>query len=331
MRKVNWGVLGTAGIAKGQTIPGMKLAKNCTLHAIAGRDLKKALAYQEAFGFRKAYDSYNQLLEDPEIEAVYIPLPNTLHYEWAKKALQHGKHVLCEKPLVPTAREAEELFRTADENGVCLMEAFAYLHSPWIAAIKEELDSQTIGKVLYIESQFLTSDYNLSNIRMRRETLGGSVYDLGCYTATMIAWMLGSQPDDVQACSTFSPEGVDALTSAVFTYRDGTKAMMNCGMVLRTDADLRIDQLRIEGTEGSIRSTGEFNGCEDMTYTIIKNGTQTVKTVSVPQNYSLEVEQLGRCITDGEKPLVSREFTIGTLRTIGKILEQIGYSAYPSR
>ena len=331
MRKVNWGVIGTAGIARGQTIPGMQLAGNCSLCAIAGRDLRKAQAYQEEFGFRKAYDSYDKLLEDPEIEAVYIALPNTLHYEWAKKALQHKKHVLCEKPLVPTAYEAEELFQVADENGVYLMEAFAYLHSPWIAAIKEELDRQTIGKVLYIESQFLTSDYNISNIRMRRETLGGSVYDLGCYTTTMIAWMLGSQPDDVQACGTFSPEGVDMLTSAVFTYRSGAKAMMNCGMVLHTDADLRIDQLRIEGTEGSIRSTGEFNGCGEMTYTIIKNGTQTVKTVSVPQNYSLEVEQLGRCITDGEKPHVSREFTIGTLRTVGKILEQIGYSAYPSR
>ena len=326
MRKVNWGVLGTAGIAKGQTIPGMKLAKNCTLHAIAGRDLKKALAYQEAFGFRKAYDSYDQLLEDPEIEAVYIPLPNTLHYEWAKKALQHGKHVLCEKPLVPTAREAEELFRTADENGVCLMEAFAYLHSPWVAAIKEELDSQTIGKVLYIESQFLTSDYNLSNIRMRRETLGGSVYDLGCYTATMITWMLGSQPDDVQACGTFSPEGVDALTSAVFTYRDGAKAMMNCGMVLRTDADLRIDQLRIEGKEGSIRSTAEFNGCGELTYTVIRDGKNEIKSVYCPQNYRLEVEQFGRCIRNGEQPHVTREFTIRNLRTLERILDDIGYN-----
>ena len=331
MRQIKWGVLGTAGIAKAQTIPGMVEAENCRLYAIAGRTMEKALAYQQEFGFEKAYDSYDALLQDPEVEAVYIPLPNTLHYEWAKKAMEQGKHVLCEKPLVPTAAQAEELYAAARENHVLLMEAFAYLHSPWVAALKAEIDQGTVGKVRYIESQFLTSDYNLSNIRMRRETLGGSVYDLGCYTVTMIAWMLGAQPDDVQACGTFSPEGVDMLTSAVFTYSNGTKAMMNCGMVLHTDADLRIDQLRIEGTKGSIRSTGEFNGCGEMTYTIIKNGTQTVKNVLVPQNYSLEVEQLGRCITDGEKPHVSREFTIGTLKTVGKILEQIGYPAHPSR
>ena len=325
MKKINWGVIGTAGIAKGQTIPGMKLAENCNLHAIAGRDIKKAQLYQKEFGFVKAYGSYDELLDDPEVEAVYIPLPNTLHYEWVKKAIQHGKHVLCEKPMTPAAREAEELFDLAEKKGVHLMEAFAYLHSPWIAAIKQEIDSGAIGQIRYIESQFLTSDYDSGNIRMRRETNGGSVYDLGCYNATMIGWMLGTQPDDIRASAVFSPEGVDVLTSAVFSYNNGTKAMMNCGMILKTGADLRIDQLRIEGTEGSIRSTGEFNGCGEMDYTIIKDGKEKTKRISVPQNYSLEVEQLGRCITNGEKPHVTREFTVATLTTIEKILKQIGY------
>ena len=325
MKKVNWGVIGTAGIAKGQTIPGMKLAANCNLLAIAGRDIKKAQSYQKEFGFEKVHGSYEELLEDPQVEAVYIPLPNTLHYEWAKKAIQHGKHVLCEKPMTPTAKEAEELFDLAKEKGVHLMEAYAYLHSPWVAAIKQEVESGAIGQIRYIESQFLTSDYDLGNIRMRRETNGGSIYDLGCYNVTMIAWMVGAQPDDIRASSVFSPEGVDVLTNAVFSYNGGVKAMMNCGMVLKTGANLRVDQLRIEGAEGSIRSTGEFNGCGKMTYSILKNGREEVKTVSVPQNYSLEVEQLGRCITEGEKPHVSREFTVATLTTIEKILGQIGY------
>ena len=249
MRKINWGVIGTAGIAKGQTIPGMKLAENCSLYAVAGRDIIKAQAFKEEFGFEKAYGSYEELLMDPDVEAVYIPLPNTLHYEWVKKAILCGKHVLCEKPLVPTAREAEELFQLADEKGVVLMEAFAYLHSPWISAIKQELDSGTIGQVRYMESQFLTSDYDIRNIRMRKETNGGCLYDLGCYTVTMIAWMLGRQPDEIHAASIFSPEQVDLLTNALFLYNNGTKAMMNCGMVLDTDAGLRIDQLRIEGTK----------------------------------------------------------------------------------
>ena len=325
MKKVNWGVIGTAGIAKGQTIPGMVLAENCNLYAIAGRSIEKAEEFQKEFGFERAYGDYDALLKDPDVEAVYIPLPNTLHYEWIKKALQHGKHVLCEKPLVPTAKEAEELYALAKECGVHLMEAFAYLHSPWIAAIKNEVDSGAIGEIRYIESQFLTSDYDMSNIRMRKETNGGALYDLGCYNTTMIGWMLGRQPDEIQACAVFSEEGVDVLTSAVFSYQNEAKAMMNCGMVLKTEADRRLDQLRIEGTDGSIRSTGEFNGCGAMKYTLIKNGTSEEKTVMTPQNYSLEIEQFGRCITDGEEPHVTAEFSVLNLKTIEKILGLIGY------
>lgn len=323
MRKIRWGVIGTAGIAKGQTIPGMREAENCTLYAVAGRNMDKAIAYREQFGFEKAYDSYERLLEDPNVEAVYIALPNTLHYEWTKKALEHGKHVLCEKPLTPTAKEADELFQIAEENHVFLMEAFAYLHSPFIAAVKNEIDAGTIGDIRYIESQFVTSDYDLSNIRMRKETNGGCAYDLGCYTTSMIQWMTGRVPDKIKAIASFSPEGVDVLTSAIFTYRSGMKAFINCGMVLKTGADHRIDQLRIEGTEGTILSTAEFNGFGDLSYTLIKNGQTEEKHISVPHNYRLEVEQMGHCILDGETPHVTKEFTISNLETIERILNEI--------
>ena len=325
METVKWGVLGTAGIAKDQTIPGMIEAENCSLYAIAGKNIDKALSFQDKFGFDKAYGSYDQLISDPTVEAVYIPLPNSLHFEWVKKALQNGKHVLCEKPITPTASEAEELFRTADENHVFLMEAFAYLHSPFIAAIKNEIESGAIGELRYLESQFITSDYDLSNIRMRKETLGGCTYDLGCYNTSMISWMTGLEPDEVNAVSAFSPEGVDVLTSAIFTYKNGIKAFMNCGMVLETNANRRIDQLRIEGSAGSIRSTAEFNGCGNLTYTIIRNEKCEEKTVFTPHNYRLEVEQFGRCILNGETPHVSREFTTGNLKVLERILKAVGY------
>lgn len=325
MEKVNWGVLGTAGIAKGQTIPGMLEAENCNLYAIAGRNLSKAKAFQAQFGFEIVYDRYEDLCSDPNVEAIYIPLPNSLHFEWVKKALEHGNHVLCEKPLTPTAAEAEELFRIADQNHVLLMEAFAYLHSPFVKAVKEELDSGTIGDIVYLESQFVTSNHNLSNFRMHKEYKGGSTYDLGCYTTSMVQTMTGQEPESVQAAGIFSPEGVDVLTSAVLTYQNGAKAMVNSGMVLLTDADKRLDQLRIEGTKGSIRSTAEFNGCGELSYTIIKDGVCEEKTVRCPQNYRLEVEQFGRCIRNGEAPHVTREFTFANLRTLERILQAIGY------
>ena len=135
MKKVKWGVLGTAGIAMGCTIPGMQQADNCELYAIAGRNPEKVKAFQEKFGFEKTYTEYEALLADENVVAVYIPLPNQLHYEWVMKAIEAGKHVLCEKPLAPTAEQAEELFSAAREKGVFLMEAFAYLHTPYITAL----------------------------------------------------------------------------------------------------------------------------------------------------------------------------------------------------
>lgn len=325
MDRINWGVMGTAGIAKGQTIPGMVQAENCNLYAIAGRSMEKALAYKEEFGFEKAYDSYQALLEDPKVEAVYIPLPNELHYEWTAKALRAKKHVLCEKPLAPTPEQVASLFEIARENGVYLMEAYAYLHSPYIQALKQELDNKTIGDVLYLESEFITSDYDVSNIRMRKETFGGCTYDLGCYCTTLALWLLGEAPERVQAVAEFSDRGIDTLTSAILTFPSGVKALLSSGMVLSTDRDYRIDRLQIHGTKGSIKSNVRFNQDGQLEYKLWVEGSETVKTLVSPQNYRLEVEQLGRCIRNGEAPHVSREFSLMNSRVLEKILQKIGY------
>lgn len=325
MKKVNWGVIGTAGIAKGCTIPGMQQAENCNLYAIAGRSMDKAKAYQAEFGFQVAYDSYDALLADPNVEAVYIPLPNELHYEWTIKALKAKKHVLCEKPLAPTPDQIEKMFACAEENGVILMEAFAYLHSPFMAAIKKEIQSGVIGDVLYMESQFITSDYDVSNIRMRRETYGGATYDLGCYTTSQILWMLDEEPKKVQAVADYSDRNIDTYTTGLLSFEDGKKAAFLCGMVLATDKDRRIDCLRIHGTLGDIRTDAQFNQAGELSYTVTVGEEKTVKTVSTPHNYCLEVEQLGRCITDGETPHVSKAFTMKNAKLLEKILNKIGY------
>ena len=326
MRKIRWGVLGTAGIAYGQTIPGMQLAENCELYAIAGRNAEKAAAFAREFGFEKIYTDYDALLNDPRVEAVYIPLPNTLHCEWTLKALKAKKHVLCEKPLAPTEAEAAALFRAAEENGVLLMEAFAYLHSPIISAIKEELDSGVIGDVRYMETAFLTSDYDHSNIRMRRETCGGSVYDLGCYCTSQILWMLGREPEKVQAIADYFPdEHVDKLTSAILTFGEDCRAAFSCGMVLMTEQGERLDRLWIRGMKGSIKSDVEFNQCGDLRYTVTANGKSVEKIVPARQKYCLEVEQMGRRIESGEPARVTEAFTRMNLRTIERVLKAINY------
>lgn len=323
MKKIHWGVLGTAGIAKGCTIPGMQQAENCILTAIAGRSMEKAQSFKQMFGFEKVYGSYDALLADPEIEAVYIPLPNDMHCEWAIKAMEAGKHVLCEKPLAPTVAEIEKMIACADKNGVLLMEAFAYLHSPIVQAVKQELEK--IGDILYMESAFLYSDYKLSNIRMRRETFGGSTYDVGCYCTSQILWMLDDEPESVQACGCFTDQKIDNLTTGLLTFKNGAKAAFTCGMLLATEQDKRIDRFQIHGTKGHITSEAQFNQEGDLKYTICVDGATETKCVHAPQNYRLEVEQFGRCIADGEAIHVSHEFTLRNARTLERILRCIGY------
>ena len=325
MRKIKWGVLGTAGIARKQTIPGMQQADNCELYAIAGRSMEKAEQFRERFGFEKAYGSYNELLADPEVEAVYIPLPNELHCEWTVKALNAKKHVLCEKPLAPTTEQVETMIRCARENGVHLMEAFAYLHSPFVTAVKAELERGAIGDVLYLESAFITATHEAENIRMRRDTFGGALYDLGCYATSMTTWMLGEEPQKVQAMADFSDQGVDLFTSALLTFPCGARAALDCGIVLSLKDSKRIDRLQIHGTKGCIRSSTQFNEEGELSYTLYSEGKTEVKTVTARQNYALEVEQLGRCILNGEQPHVSHAFSIMNARLIDRIRAAIHY------
>ncbi|MBO4399049.1 MAG: Gfo/Idh/MocA family oxidoreductase, partial [Lachnospiraceae bacterium] len=203
MEKVKWGILGTANVARWGTIPGMKKAEHCELYAIAGRNPEKAKRYAEDFGFAKAYGSYDELLQDKEVQAVYIPLPNDIHLKWVTAALRAGKHVLCEKPMALNAAEAREMYRTAEDCGVLLMEAYAYLHSPYVEALKQDVKSGIIGDVDYIDTAFVTQGYK-EDFRLHKELGGGAMYDLGCYCTTMILSLIDSEPEFVKASAEFS-------------------------------------------------------------------------------------------------------------------------------
>ena len=322
MRKIRWGVMGTADIARGATIPGMQLAENCELYAVAGRRMEKAEQYRDTFGFRKAYEGYEALLNDPEVEAVYVPLPNDLHAEWSIRALQAGKHVLCEKPLAPTAAEAERMFRAAEENGVFLMEAFAYQHSPVVAAIRAEIDAGAVGEVRWIDSAFIAGRRPDTDIRLQKANYGGAQYDLGCYPVSMILRMTGREPKQVLASGYFSEGGVDLGVSALMLFDGDLAAQADCAMVSGIG---RLDRFHVMGTEGEIHSPVEFNQSGRIPYTVVRGGKAETKTVDVKNNYQLEVEQLGRCIAEGETPFVTKEFSLMCARTTDRILDAIGY------
>ena len=322
--KVKWGILGTANIARWGMIPGMKKADNCELYAIAGRSLEKAEKYKEEFGFEKAYGSYDELLDNPEVQAVYIPLPNDIHIKWVKEALKKKKHVLCEKPLALNAKEVKEMFDTARENGVYLMEAYAYLHSPYIASLKEDVKSGIIGEVDYMESAFITQGYK-EDFRLHKELGGGAMYDLGCYCTTMFLSLTDSDPVFVKADAEFSDLGVDLNTAAILKFENGIRASFNVGMILGENTNSRFDRLFIHGSKGSIRSEVEYNQEGEVSYKIYTNDGVIERKVTNPQNYSLEIEQMGRCILNEEKPFITEEFSLKNAKLIDTVLSEIGF------
>ena len=324
MAAVKWGVLGTANIARGCTIPGMKLAEDCELYAIAGRSLEKAESFKQEFGFQKAYGSYEELIADKDVQAVYIPLPNGLHLKWVKEALNAGKHVICEKPMALNASDAREMFDTAKKNGVYLMEAYAYLHSSYIESLKKDVASGIIGDVDYIETAFVTQGYT-EDIRLHKDMGGGAMYDLGCYCTTMILSLIDSEPEYVKAIAEFTDLGVDAMTSGIIRFKNGARAAFDVGMVLGVKTDSRYDRLYIHGSKGSIRSDVEYNQDGDVSYRIFTADETIERKVSIPQNYSLEIAQMCRCVNGDETPHVTPEFSIKNAELMDKIFMEIGY------
>ena len=321
---VKWGVLGTANIARGCTIPGMKKAKGCELYAIAGRNEEKVKNYKEEFGFEKSYVGYDALLKDPDVTAVYIPLPNHLHKEWVIKALKAGKHVLCEKPLALNADDAREMFDEAKANGVNLMEAYAYLHSQYVVSLKEDVKSGIIGDADYIETAFITQGY-VEDIRLHKEMGGGALYDLGCYCTTMILSMTDSEPEYVMGNAEFNDYGVDVFTAALIKFKNGMRASFNVGMIFDPVSDSRFDRLYIHGSKGCIRSDVEYNQSGSLSYTIVTKDGEIIRTVETKHNYTLEIEQLTRCIENNEKQHVTPEFSVRNAILMDELLNKIGY------
>src|SRR5690625_2330163 len=185
MKKIKWGIISTARIGITQLIPAIKRSTNAEVVAIATQsDINKATLIAEQFQIEKVYNSYEKLLNDPNIDAVYIPLPNHLHKEWAIKAAQKGKHILCEKPAALTTEEVYEIKKACEENNVLFMEAFMYYFHPQHNRVKEIIDTGEIGEVTFMQAGFsfyLAEERRAHNIRMSGEKGGGSIYDIGCY------------------------------------------------------------------------------------------------------------------------------------------------------
>ena len=263
--KLRWGILGVAGINK-RLIPAFKASTTASLDAIASRSLDKAAAAAKADGIAKPYGSYEELLADPDIDAVYNPLPNILHDEWTRKAADAGKHILCEKPLTCDAASSAALIAYCRSKGVRLMDGFMWPHHPRTHKLRKFLDSGAIGDVLKVNAAFTFNLDGLptSNIRMQPEAGGGGLLDVGCYTTYAIRWWMRAEPVSVYAKASFV-NGVDVAMSGVWTFADGRMCNFDCGFThpLRT-------WVEIVGSKSVVRVPNMWIPDERATFHVIR-------------------------------------------------------------
>ena len=231
-KKVRWGVLGAANIAVKKVIPSMQAGENCEITAIASRDLEKSKQAAKALNIPKFYGSYEELLADSDIEAVYIPLPNHLHLEWTIKAARAGKHVLCEKPLGLNAAEVRRLIEIRDETGVKIQEAFMVRTHPQWLAVRDLIKSGRIGELQAINCFFSYFNADKSNIRNKIEMGGGALMDIGCYCVNISRFIFDDEPRKVVSLIEKDAEtGIDKLTSAMLDFPRG-QATFTCSTQL---------------------------------------------------------------------------------------------------
>jgi predicted dehydrogenase len=298
---LRWGILSTADIGRRKVVPAMKKASRTRIVAVGSRDVDRAREYAAELQIPTVHPSYESLLADPEVDAVYIPLPNTLHAEWAIAAARAGKHVLCEKPLAMNAAEAARMVAVCEQEGVLLVEAFMYRVHPSWQRVLEVVRSGRIGRLVAVQSWFSYFNDDPRNIRNRVDVGGGALYDIGCYNVNLSRLLFESEPRRVQGSVVRDPQmGVDVLTSGILEFDSGV-ATFTCS--IRAETDQRV---HVYGTDGRISIGIPFNIPPDRpTEIFITAGGDApvapdteVLTLPVADPYTVEIEHFAAAVLD---------------------------------
>jgi len=292
-QRLRWGVLGTANIARAAVIPALQHSNNGELVAVASREEEKARAFAAKQGIPRAYGSYEALLAAEDIEAVYIPLPNSLHREWTIKAAEAGKHVLCEKPLALNATECIAMDAAVRQNGVKLMEAFMYRFHPQTEKVLELIHGGAIGEPQMIYAAFTFRLTNPANIRLQPQLGGGSLMDVGSYCVNVSRTLAGAEPVEVQAYARWGKTGVDEEMAGVLRFGDGLLAQFSCALTLE-----RREFYQVAGPEGHIDVPSAFLPHTKDTLVYERHGRHGAATHTIPgvDEYQLEVQHFADCV-----------------------------------
>ncbi|WML43011.1 Gfo/Idh/MocA family oxidoreductase [Neobacillus sp. PS3-40] len=320
MTVVRWGILSTADIARTQLIPAFKRAKNAQVLAISSES-GKASETARNFDIPKSYDRYDELLKDPELDAIYIPLPNHLHQEWAIKAAEQGKHVLCEKPAALNTEEAKTIGIAVRKNGVKFMEGFMYQFHPQHQRVRDIIASGEIGEVKFMRATFSFYLEQTENIRMDKNKGGGSIYDIGCYCLHAIRNMLGSEIASVDVNSQLDLDtGVDFSAIGNVTLENGVRAVFDCSIEMAFR-----QEYEIVGTKGRIIVPRAFrpdlHGGEGLIIVQKENEERMERLLG--DIYALEVEHFSQSIIDDREPLNTIENTINNMVAIDECYHSI--------
>jgi predicted dehydrogenase len=319
--KVRWGILSTAAIGVKKVIPGMQQGKFTEVTAIASRDRRKAEETARKLGIRTAYGSYEELLADPQIEAIYNPLPNQLHVPWSIKAAEAGKHVLCEKPLSLTVAEAKTLLAVRDRTGVKIGEAFMVRTHPQWLRTRELVASGRIGSLRSVSGFFSYFNRDATNIRNNPDCGGGGLMDIGCYPINTSRFVFGEEPSRVTGIIEKDPEmKIDRLTSAILDFPSG-QSIFTCSTQL-----VPYQRMQFLGTKGRIEVEIPFNAPIDWPCRIfIDDGRDlfgsglTTETFTMCDQYTIQADAFSQAVREGSEVPVPLEDAVRNMAVIEAI------------
>ena len=302
------GIVSTADINR-KVIPGAHASDKIDLIAVASRDQARAEEYAKEWDIPRAYGSYEALLEDPDIDAVYISLPNTMHREWSIRSVEAGKHVICEKPFSKRPDDVEASFEAAEAAGRLLTEAFMYRHNPQTAKLVELVRDGAIGELRVVRSAFSYSLYDTENIRLRTDVDGGSLMDVGCYCVSG-SRLLAGEPESVHGQAYVGPSGTDWVFTGAMRFPGDVHALFDCGTCMPER-----DELEAIGTEGSLFLDDPWHSIEPVLELRRDGGVERIELEPV-DSYRLELENLADAIAGDAPLLLGRDDALGQARTI---------------
>jgi len=321
--KLRWGVLGTAKIAVTKVIPAIQNSRYGIVTSIASRDMNNARQKVSNFGIYRFFESYDDLIVDDQIDAIYIPLPNHLHVPYAIKAAKAGKHVLCEKPIAMNAAQASELIGIRDSLGVVIQEAFMVRESPvWLEA-KELIENGRIGILKSIVGNFSYYNDDRNNVRNVPEWGGGGLMDVGCYLIMASRYFFGMEPTNVHSSMKRDRTGTDVLTSILMEFPEG-HAVLNC-----STKSILTQLLQLNGTTGRIRFDVPFNPDSeqksrlfvDANNDLSQSKTEVLEFEPFDQ-YTLQSDAFAESVLFGKQPRMSLEDSVANMRIIDGIMRQ---------